>query len=75
MVLGGLDQVHEPGRLHGEARELESRRIVHREVYRQVPPKVEYSLTALGESLNVALAPLDAWGADHMDEITATRSC
>jgi DNA-binding HxlR family transcriptional regulator len=58
-----------------QLRELESRRIVHREVYHQVPPKVEYSLTALGESLNAALVPLDAWGADHLDELTATRSC
>jgi DNA-binding HxlR family transcriptional regulator len=57
-----------------QLRELESRDIVHREVFRQVPPKVEYSLTALGESLNEALAPLDAWGADHIATLEASRA-
>jgi DNA-binding HxlR family transcriptional regulator len=57
-----------------QLRELESRDIVHREVYQQVPPKVEYSLTTLGESLNEALAPLDAWGAEHLDALELTRS-
>ncbi len=57
-----------------QLRELESRDIVHREVFHQVPPKVEYSLTALGASLNEALAPLDAWGADHMAALEASRA-
>ena len=34
------------------ARELEARGIVHREVYNQVPPRMEYSLTDLGAALN-----------------------
>ncbi|TCM51919.1 HxlR family transcriptional regulator [Kribbella orskensis] len=58
-----------------QLRELESRDIVHREVFHQVPPKVEYSLTKLGESLNLALAPLDEWGAEHLDELELTRGC
>src|SRR3954454_6946220 len=58
-----------------QLREMESRGIVHREVFREVPPKVVYSLTALGQSLNEALLPLGAWGADNLDrlESTATR--
>ncbi|MEV0795005.1 helix-turn-helix domain-containing protein [Kribbella sp. NPDC050459] len=56
-----------------QLRELESRGIVHREVFHQVPPKVEYSLTELGVSLNVALMPLDDWGAEHMAELESTR--
>ncbi|MEV6288249.1 helix-turn-helix domain-containing protein [Kribbella sp. NPDC051770] len=56
-----------------QLRELESRGIVHREVYRQVPPKVEYSLTPLGETLNTALAPLDQWGAEHIAELESSR--
>ncbi|TDD27408.1 transcriptional regulator [Kribbella turkmenica] len=57
-----------------QLRELEARDIVHREVFRQVPPRVEYSLTGLGQSLNVALAPLDAWGAEHLEILEASRA-
>lgn len=56
-----------------QLRELEADQIVHREVYRQVPPKVEYSLTDLGDSLNAALRPLGAWGSDHRAHIEAVR--
>ncbi|MET9292118.1 helix-turn-helix domain-containing protein [Streptomyces sp. NPDC003077] len=55
-----------------QLREMEADRIVHREVYHQVPPKVEYSLTKLGASLNDALAPLAAWGTAHQEEIEET---
>jgi DNA-binding HxlR family transcriptional regulator len=56
-----------------QLRELEADGIVHREVYRQVPPKVEYSLTPLGESLNAALLPLGDWGEQHMARIASVR--
>lgn len=56
-----------------QLRELEADGIVHREVYQQVPPKVEYSLTALGVSLNESLESLGAWGAKHMDRIASVR--
>lgn len=56
-----------------QLRELESDQIVHREVYREVPPKVEYSLTDLGLSLNESLTPLGEWGMRHMDHIVAVR--
>jgi DNA-binding HxlR family transcriptional regulator len=56
-----------------QLREMEADQIVHREVYRQVPPKVEYSLTDLGVSLNAALRPLGAWGAEHRAHIEAVR--
>lgn len=48
--------------LAAQLRELERDRLVHREVYDEVPPRVEYSLTGLGASLNDALAPLGEWG-------------
>jgi DNA-binding HxlR family transcriptional regulator len=56
-----------------QLRELEADGIVHRDQYNEVPPKVEYSLTALGESLNSALMPLCDWGEQHMDRIAAGR--
>lgn len=56
-----------------QLRELESDGIVHREVYREVPPRVEYSLTPLGQSLNDALLPLGDWGEANLVTIVATR--
>lgn len=52
--------------LAAQLRELAADGIVHREAYDEVPPRVEYSLTPLGVSLNAALAPLGAWGRENM---------
>ncbi|MFD7505293.1 winged helix-turn-helix transcriptional regulator [Streptomyces sp. NPDC059850] len=52
--------------LTDQLRELELDGIVHREVHDQVPPRVEYSLTPLGTSLNEALSPLGAWGRENL---------
>jgi DNA-binding HxlR family transcriptional regulator len=46
-------------------RELEADGIVRREVYQQVPPKVEYSLTDLGKSLEPVLQVMLAWGVEY----------
>ncbi|WP_254407101.1 helix-turn-helix domain-containing protein [Streptomyces sp. GMY02] len=54
-------------------REMEEDGLVHREVYRQVPPKVEYSLTEHGISLNAALALLGEWGTERMRRIGAEK--
>jgi DNA-binding HxlR family transcriptional regulator len=43
-------------------RQMEEDGLVHRKVYAEVPPKVEYSLTEAGASLNEALRPLGEWG-------------
>jgi DNA-binding HxlR family transcriptional regulator len=51
-----------------QLRELESDGIVHREVYRQVPPKVEYSLTPIGRRLKPVLDGMLDWGAEYMAE-------
>ncbi|MEU1570660.1 helix-turn-helix domain-containing protein [Streptomyces collinus] len=48
--------------LASHLREMEADGLVHREAYDEVPPRVEYSLTARGVSLNEALEPLGAWG-------------
>jgi DNA-binding HxlR family transcriptional regulator len=53
-------------------RQLEAHGIVHRELYAEVPPRVEYSLTPLGEQLNRALLPLEVWG-DANREVLAPR--
>ena len=45
-----------------QLREMERDGLVHREIYPQVPPKVEYSLTALGESLRSVVDAMSRWG-------------
>lgn len=47
-------------------REMEEDGLVHREVYAEVPPRVEYSLTEHGRTLDQALRPLGAWGAERV---------
>ncbi len=55
--------------LTNQLRQLEADGLLHREVYAQIPPKVEYSLTERGRTLLPALEALYAWGIDHMIEV------
>src|ERR1051325_6127306 len=48
-----------------QLRELESDGIVDRTVYREVPPKVEYSLTEFGRSLEPILMLMCEWGKQY----------
>ena len=48
---------------------LEQSHLVHREVYPEVPPRVEYSLTETGRSLMPAIIALIDWGKEHFDEV------
>ncbi len=52
-----------------QLRELEEHRLVHREVFRQVPPRVDYSATPLGLSLEPVLLALCDWGQRHAAEL------
>ncbi|MCI3226150.1 helix-turn-helix domain-containing protein [Streptomyces sp. NP-1717] len=54
-------------------REMEEDGLVRREVYPEVPPKVEYSLTEHGVSLNTALASLGQWGTERIRRIGAEK--
>ncbi|MEM9665034.1 MAG: helix-turn-helix domain-containing protein [Bacteroidota bacterium] len=49
-----------------QLRELEADGVVHREVFAEVPPRVEYSLTDKGESLLPVVEAMRAWGAQHV---------
>lgn len=54
-------------------RSLERDGLVRRTVYPVVPPKVEYTLTPLGETLIDLLIAVDAWAERHMGDIADER--
>ena len=49
-----------------QLRELERDGLIHRKVYAEVPPRVEYSLTKLGESVVPILQLMYQWGEDYL---------
>ena len=51
--------------LAAQLRDMEKSGLVHREVYAEVPPRVEYSLTPLGRSLKPILDSRWAWGEGY----------
>lgn len=52
-----------------QLRELERADILHRHVYAQVPPKVEYSLTELGRSIEPVLQQMCSWGEWYSEQM------
>lgn len=52
-------------------RTLESHKLVNRKMYAEIPPKVEYNLTPLGQSLMKPLYNLIEWTLENVDEITS----
>lgn len=54
-------------------RTLESDGLVHRKVYPEVPPRVEYCLTEMGTTLMPHIQSLVDWALGHMDEILTNR--
>lgn len=52
--------------LTNQLRELEADGLVHRELFPEVPPRVEYSLTPFDRSLEAVIAALRAWGETHV---------
>jgi DNA-binding HxlR family transcriptional regulator len=57
-----------PKMLTQQLRELESDEIIERQVYAQVPPKVEYSLTGFGRTLMPILFSMNKWGTTYAQE-------
>ncbi len=51
--------------LTSNLREMESDNLINRNVYAQVPPKVEYSLTKTGESLKPVIDSMIVWGNEY----------
>jgi DNA-binding HxlR family transcriptional regulator len=55
-------------------RALERDGLIARNVYAEVPPKVEYSLTPLGWSLTGTLMTMYEWAAEHLHRVHAART-
>ena len=64
-----------PKMLTQQLRELEAHKLVHREVYPIIPPKVEYSLTELGHSLMPVLVAMRDWGAEYLHSKDLQSNC
>jgi DNA-binding HxlR family transcriptional regulator len=52
-----------------QLKELEADGILLRTDYKEMPPRVDYTLTPLGQSLAQALEPLCSWGTENMEEM------
>lgn len=64
-----------PKMLTQQLRELESQKLITREVFPIIPPKVEYSLTELGKSLLPILVAMRDWGANYMKTKNLESNC
>ncbi len=57
-----------------QLRELEEDGVIHREVYKQVPPKVEYSLTPFGRTIEPLLLLMNQWGEQQRNRFTKAQT-
>jgi len=59
-------------------KELEQKQLIRREVFAEVPPKVVYSLTPIGEELREVLTAMHTWGIKYVSEcgeVTESNNC
>lgn len=64
-----------PKMLTHQLRELEAQKLIHREVFPVVPPKVEYSLTEMGRSLMPILTAMRDWGTTYLHSKDMEPNC
>jgi DNA-binding HxlR family transcriptional regulator len=57
-----------------QLRELEADGLVHRQVYAEVPPRVEYSLTEFGRTLEPLFMMMKDWGEAHRHRLIGTST-
>lgn len=63
--VGGISQKV----LTSNLRTMEEHGIIHREVFAEVPPRVEYSLTPLGKSLQPIIEAMRIWGESYKESL------
>ena len=69
-MIGGISQKM----LTQTLRDLERDGLVKRTMYAEIPPRVEYTLTALGKTLCEPISALTQWSHDHIDEVKQAQS-
>jgi DNA-binding HxlR family transcriptional regulator len=57
-----------------QLRELESDGLVHREIYREIPPKVEYSLTPIGYKFVPIINLMGQWGNEYLENRIVSKN-
>lgn len=57
-----------------QLRELERDGIIHREIFKEVPPRVEYSLTDFGRTLEPVIMSMKAWGESYKERLNENRT-
>ncbi|MBT5901104.1 MAG: helix-turn-helix transcriptional regulator [Opitutaceae bacterium] len=60
--------------LTSQLRALERDGLIHREIFRQIPPRVDYSLTKLGKTLQPIYKKLDLWLETREEEVIRART-
>lgn len=56
--------------LSSTLKRLEEDKLINRKMYREIPPRVEYSLTKTGKDLMPAMGMMINWALEHFDDIT-----
>ena len=69
-TVGGISQKM----LTQTLRELERNGLIERRDYSEIPPRVDYRLTALGRSLATPIWALDRWAQEHFGKVEAARA-
>lgn len=69
-MIGGISQKM----LTQTLRDLERDGLVKRTMYAEIPPRVEYELTPLGQTLCGPISALTQWAHDHIDEVKQAQS-
>jgi|SRR5690242_14330943 len=58
--------------LNAQLNQLEAHELISKKIYAELPPRVEYGLTELGESVLPVIVTLGKWGDEHQEQLRNT---